>query len=78
MLFRSRSEFGVLRARVETVADDVVSRGLYAVRLRPERQGLTSSRGSCPLRPGLEVDADVTTRMTTVLQFLADRFERPL
>lgn len=74
----SRSEFGVLRARVESVADDVVSRGLYEVRLRPSRQGLSSTRGSCPLRPGLEVDADVTTRMTTVLRFLADRFERPL
>jgi multidrug resistance efflux pump len=74
----SRSEFGVLRARVDSVADDVVSRGLYEVRLRPSRQGLSSTRGRCPLRPGLEVDADVTTRMTTVLRFLADRFERPL
>ncbi len=71
------SEFGVLPARVRSVAADIQPRGEgaapnggYTIELEPERNRLSSSQGRCTLRLGMEVRADVVTRRTTVLAFL--------
>jgi multidrug efflux pump subunit AcrA (membrane-fusion protein) len=42
----------------------------YLVTLRPEHTQLRSSSRSCELRLGMDLTADITTRVETVLQFL--------
>lgn len=81
-------EFGVLPARVASVAPDTVpltpatpgaapprvaSGGAYEVVLQPSRSSLRSRQSSCNLRLGMEVSADVVTRRTTVLGFLLNK-----
>lgn len=47
--------------------------GGYLVTLAPEQSELHSPSRSCALRPGMELRADITTRVETVLQFLLRR-----
>jgi multidrug efflux pump subunit AcrA (membrane-fusion protein) len=72
------AEFGVLPARVKSVAADVQPRqdnraSGYEVVLRPERRQLNGRGTVCALRPGMAVVADVITRRTTVLMFLLNK-----
>jgi adhesin transport system membrane fusion protein len=72
------AEFGVLPARVESVAADVQPRqedrpSSYEVVLKPERRELRGRTTACTLRPGMAVVADVVTRRTTVLMFLLNK-----
>lgn len=72
------AEFGVLPARVESVAADVQPRqqdrpGSYGVVLKPQRRDLRGRSTVCALRPGMAVVADVVTRRTTVLMFLLNK-----
>ena len=72
------AEFGVLPARVESVAADVQPRqedrpSSYDVVLKPERRELRGRTTACTLRPGMAVVADVVTRRTTVLMFLLNK-----
>ena len=77
------AEFGVLPARLQSVAADVTPRdGMsqqeskasgYDVVLTPERRELTGRSSRCALRPGMAVSADVVTRQTTVLMFLLNK-----
>jgi adhesin transport system membrane fusion protein len=72
------AEFGVLPARVKTVAADVQPRqdnkaSGYEVVLTPERRQLNGRAAVCALRPGMAVVADVITRRTTVLMFLLNK-----
>lgn len=72
------AEFGVLPARVESVAGDVQPRqdnkaSGYDVVLTPERRQLNGRGAVCALRPGMAVVADVITRRTTVLMFLLNK-----
>ncbi|MCX5930672.1 MAG: HlyD family efflux transporter periplasmic adaptor subunit [Cyanobacteria bacterium] len=45
----------------------------YVVTLRPEHTQLRSSSRSCALRVGMDLTADIVTRVETVLQFLLRR-----
>lgn len=45
----------------------------YLVTLVPDQTQLRSSSRSCALRPGMDLMADITTRVETVLQFLLRR-----
>ncbi len=47
--------------------------GGYLVTLAPEQTQLRSPSRSCALRPGMDLRADITTRVETVLQFLLRR-----
>jgi multidrug efflux pump subunit AcrA (membrane-fusion protein) len=47
--------------------------GGYLVTLVPEQTQLRSHSRSCALRPGMDLRADITTRVETVLQFLLRR-----
>ena len=72
------AEFGVLPARVKSVAADVQPRqdnraSGYDVVLTPERRQLNGRGAVCALRPGMAVVADVITRRTTVLMFLLNK-----
>jgi adhesin transport system membrane fusion protein len=72
------AEFGVLPARVESVAGDVQPRqdnkaSGYDVVLTPEQRQLNGRGSVCALRPGMAVVADVITRRTTVLMFLLNK-----
>ena len=72
------AEFGVLPARVESVAADVQQRqddkpGGYEVVLAPTQRFLNGRGSVCSLRPGMAVVADVITRRTTVLMFLVNK-----
>jgi HlyD family secretion protein len=77
------AEFGVLPARLQSVAADVTPRdgtphqeskaSGYDVVLTPERRELTGRSSRCALRPGMAVSADVVTRRTTVLMFLLNK-----
>jgi multidrug efflux pump subunit AcrA (membrane-fusion protein) len=72
------AEFGVLQARVESVAADVQPRqegkpSSYEVVLKPDRRELRGRTTTCALRPGMAVVADVVTRRTTVLMFLLNK-----
>jgi multidrug resistance efflux pump len=73
-------DFGTLRAVVVSVAPDAaaaaagpggaVAASTYAVTLRPEQAQLRSSTRTCELRLGMDLTADITTRVEPVLQFL--------
>lgn len=45
----------------------------YLVTLAPEQTELRTASRSCALRPGMDLRADITTRVETVLQFLLRR-----
>lgn len=76
------AEFGVLQARVSSVAADTrdlpaenggqASSG-YAVELRPQAIALSSRQGRCALKPGMRLSGDVVTRRTTVMAFLLNK-----
>lgn len=83
------AEFGVLPARVTSIAADTVAQGgasplaaraegnampaAYEVVLQPQRSSLRGRRSSCDLRLGMELSGDVVTRRTTVLAFLLNK-----
>lgn len=77
------AEFGVLPARVQSVAADVAPRqgagqaegraSGYEVVLTTQRLHLQGRDSRCTLRPGMAVTADVVTRRTTVLMFLLNK-----
>ncbi|MEX0588787.1 MAG: HlyD family efflux transporter periplasmic adaptor subunit [Cyanobium sp.] len=72
------AEFGVLPARVQSVAADVAPQqenkaSGYDVVLTSKRRDLQGRGTSCALRPGMAVTADVVTRQTTVLMFLLNK-----
>ena len=73
-------EYGVLRARVLSLsADRVTPAGAgqgtsqFLVSLTPLGDGLKAGSRRCPLRQGMEIQADIITRQTTVLPFLLTR-----
>ncbi len=76
----------LLPARVSSVSADTVPRlspqvagysppaaPSYQVLLEPLRTGLKGRQVYCMLRPGMEINADVVTRQTTVLAFLINK-----
>lgn len=77
------AEFGVLPARVQSVAADVAPRqgaaqgesraSGYDVVLATPRRDLPGRDSRCALRPGMAVTADVVTRRTTVLMYLLNK-----
>lgn len=72
------AEFGVLPARVRSVAADVQPQqnnktSGYEVVLAPKHRQLNGRGSVCALRPGMAVVADVITRRTTVLMFLLNK-----
>lgn len=72
------AEFGVLPARVQSVAADVAplqdsKASGYDVVLTTQRRDLQGRGTRCALRPGMAVTADVMTRQTTVLMFLLNK-----
>lgn len=50
-----------------------ISSAGYLVTLVPEQTELRSASRTCALRPGMDLRADITTRVETVLQFLLRR-----
>ncbi len=72
------AEFGVLPARVQSVAADVAPQQEskatgYEVVLTSDQRDLQGRGTACVLRPGMAVTADVVTRHTTVLMFLLNK-----
>jgi len=72
-------EFGVLQARVQTISADTISQnagsnGLgptgFQVSLKPSTKPLTNGDRRCSLRHGMDVQADIVTRKTTILGFI--------
>jgi multidrug resistance efflux pump len=63
-------DHGVLKATVASVSPDQVGDGAYAVMLAPAAAELSGPGGSCLLRPGMAVQADVTVRRTQVLPWM--------
>jgi len=72
-------EFGVLQARVQTISADTISQnagsnGLgpagFQVSLKPSSKPLTNGDRRCSLRHGMDVQADIVTRKTTILGFI--------
>ena len=72
-------EFGVLNARVlnvsaDTIATDSETTGRgparFQISLQPSSKTMKSGNRSCALRHGMEVQADIVTRRTTVLGFI--------
>jgi multidrug resistance efflux pump len=55
------------------VANATVGSSGYLVTLRPEQTQLRSSSRNCELRLGMDLTADITTRVETVLKFLLRR-----
>jgi multidrug efflux pump subunit AcrA (membrane-fusion protein) len=72
------AEFGVLPARVQSVAADVAplqdsKASGYDVVLTSQQRDLQGRSTRCALRPGMAVTADVVTRHTTVLMFFLNK-----
>ena len=72
-------EFGVLKARVLNISADTISQGTgsngtgnpgFQVSLLPSAKPLTNGSRTCLLRHGMDVQADVVTRQTTILGFI--------
>jgi HlyD family secretion protein len=72
-------EFGVLNARVLTVSADTIAPGSEAtgrdparfqISLQPSSKEMKSGNRRCTLRHGMDVQADIVTRRTTVLGFI--------
>lgn len=73
-------EYGVLRARVVSVSADRVSTtgqaqgtNPFLVSLEPQATALQAGSRRCALRQGMDIQADIITRQTTVLPFLLTR-----
>jgi HlyD family secretion protein len=73
-------EFGVLQARVLTISADTISQSAggddgrspsgFQVSLKPSTKPLTNGDRRCALRHGMDVQADIVTRKTTILGFI--------
>ena len=72
-------EFGVLEARVLSISADTIhqsdggdGRGPagFQVSLKPSTKPLTNGDRRCALRHGMDVQADIVTRKTTILGFI--------
>ncbi len=72
-------EFGVLQARVLTISADTISQNTggdgrspsgFQVSLQPSSKPLSNGNRRCALRHGMDVQADIVTRKTTVLGFI--------
>lgn len=70
-------DFGTLRGRVMSISPDsrpavadAASGGGYEVTLRPERTVLQSGSQQCKVKLGMDITADITTRIETVLSFV--------
>jgi len=72
-------EFGVLQARVLTISADTISPSAgddgrspsgFQVSLKPSTKPLTNGDRRCALRHGMDVQADIVTRKTTILGFI--------
>ena len=72
-------EFGVLEARVLSISADTINqsdggdgRGPagFQVSLKPSTKPLTNGDRRCALRHGMDVQADIVTRKTTILGFI--------
>lgn len=72
-------EFGVLKARVLNISADTIAQSTggdgrgnagFQVSLQPSTKPLTNRNRSCSLRHGMDVQADIVTRQTTVLGFI--------
>jgi HlyD family secretion protein len=76
-------EYGVLKAKVLSISADTLesnntdsrpaspaTSGLFKVALQPATNTLHSGSRACSLRHGMDVQAEIVTRQTTVLGFL--------
>jgi HlyD family secretion protein len=73
-------EYGVLAARVLSISADTIARDTggttagsnagFQVSLQPSDSPLKSGNRSCILRHGMDVQADIVTRQTTILGFV--------
>jgi multidrug efflux pump subunit AcrA (membrane-fusion protein) len=76
-------DYGVLKAKVITISADTLqseaigaqantgsSPGLFQISLEPSAGKLQAGNRICALRHGMDVQAEVVTRQTTVLGFL--------
>ena len=73
-------EFGVLKAKVLNISADAIAQGAgsngapgnpgFQVSLQPSGTPLKSGNRSCMLRHGMDVQADIVTRQTTILGFI--------
>jgi multidrug efflux pump subunit AcrA (membrane-fusion protein) len=72
-------EFGVLKARVNSVSADTIpaespngrpAQAGFEVVLTPTSRFLQAGSRQCGLRHGMDVEAEIVTRHTTVLGFL--------
>lgn len=72
-------EFGVLQARVLTISADTISQSTggdgrspsgFQVSLQPSTKPLRNGNRRCALRHGMDVQADIVTRKTTILGFI--------
>jgi multidrug efflux pump subunit AcrA (membrane-fusion protein) len=71
-------EFGVLKARVLSISADTIAAAAgqgngqpgFQISLQPDSKPLRSGNRQCMLRHGMEVQADIVTRQTTILGFI--------
>ena len=72
-------EFGVLEARVLSISADTINQSAgsdgrgpagFQVSLKPSTKPLTNGDRRCALRHGMDVQADIVTRKTTILGFI--------
>jgi multidrug efflux pump subunit AcrA (membrane-fusion protein) len=70
-------EFGVMKAQVLNISADTIdsdanqaSPASFQVSLRPSASQFKAGHRQCQLRHGMDVQADIVTRRTTVLGFL--------
>jgi len=72
-------EFGVLEARVLSISADTIHQNTggdgrgpagFQVSLKPSTKPLTNGDRRCALRHGMDVQADIVTRKTTILGFI--------
>jgi len=72
-------EFGVLEARVLSISADTIHQSAggdgrgpagFQVSLKPSTKPLTNGDRRCALRHGMDVQADIVTRKTTILGFI--------
>ena len=71
-------DYGVMRSRVTSVSADTLKSeplGLaeYEISLKPAARTMHANNRSCTLRHGMEVQAEIITRNTTVLGYLFTR-----
>ena len=72
-------EFGVLQAQVLSISADTISQSTggdgrspsgFQVSLQPSTKPLSNGNRRCALRHGMDVQADIVTRKTTILGFI--------